>query len=152
MLSYIQIPCDRLPFDRVSSPEVKEQEDIIRSLSGKKILNLTGISNTDLKLQYGAANLPALTECDERFTTLCVALNRWGHLLCEEAQEDAARQIFEFAVSIGSDICATYTALATIYSNLDKTHRIPDLIQQAEQLNTLSKKTIILKLSEFVHK
>ena len=152
LLSYIQIPYDRLPFDRVSSPEIKEQEDILHSLSGQNILNLSGITNTDLKLMYGAANLPILTECDERFTVLCVSLNRWGHLLHEEAQDDAARQVLEFAVSAGSDVTTTYTTLAAIYEQQNKSHLIPELIKQAEKLNTLSKKTIILKLSEFVHK
>ena len=108
-LSYVKIPYKRLPFGLISSPEIKEQEDILRSLSGQDILNLSGISNTDLKLTYGAANLPVLSECDERFTSLCIALNQWGLLLNEATQEDAARQVFEFAVSAGSDIGATYT-------------------------------------------
>ncbi len=151
-LSYVKIPYERLPFGLISSPEIKEQEDTLRSLSGQDILNLSGISNTDLKLTYGAANLPVLSECDERFTILCIALNQWGLLLNEATQEDAARQVFEFAVSAGSDIGVTYTTLATIYLNQNKAHLIPELIKQAERLNTLSKKTIILKLSEFVHK
>ncbi len=150
-LSYIEIPFDRLPFQAVSSPDILEQENILQTLSDKKILNLVGISNTDLKLTYGAANLPFLTECDEHFTTMCMALNRWGELLFEKEEFALARQVLEFSVASGSDIGSSYILLAKIYCSMNLEHQIPELIKQAEKINSLSKKTIILKLSEFVH-
>lgn len=151
-LPYIHIPTDTLPFHMVSSPEIQEQETILLHLSQQQILNLTGISNTDLKLMYGAANLPILTECDENFTTMCQALHHWGELLYQEKHTEEARKVLEFAIGSGSDVSGSYLCLAHIYEDINKTHLISDLIQQAEQLNSLSKNTIILKLSEFVHK
>lgn len=150
-LPYIAIPYDRLPFQLIDSPEIQEQELILKQLSEKNILNLSGTSNTDIKLMYGAANLAALTEYDENFTTMCIALNQWGNLLYSMDKPEDARKVLEFAIASGSDISASYLTLATIYQSSHLTHLIPELIRQAEGLNTLSKKTIILKLSEFVH-
>lgn len=150
-LAYIKIPTDTLPFGAGTAPEIAAQESILTSLSQKQILNLTGISNTDLKLTYGAANLPLLTEYDENFTAMCQALHQWGSLLYEDNLLEEARKVLEFAVGSGSDVSGSYLTLAHIYQALGKEHLISDLISQAEQLNSLSKNTIILKLSEFVH-
>lgn len=151
-LPYIKIPTENLPFGIGSDAKIRDAEALLQELASLEILNLTGISNTDLKLMYGAANLPFLTECDDRFAAMCQALHTWGELLLDEGCINEARTVFEYAISAGSDISKTYLLLADIYKQLDKPHLISNLIPQAEQLNSLSKDTIILKLSEFVHK
>ncbi|MFR4338210.1 MAG: hypothetical protein ACLT33_09390 [Lachnospira pectinoschiza] len=54
----------------------------ITGLKDKKILNLP-ISNTELKLSYGAANLTEFTEYDDNFTTLIKAPASLGHALID---------------------------------------------------------------------
>jgi len=151
-LPYVKIPTQDLPFGIVSTPDIQAQESLLKELAEKPILNLTGISNTDLKLLYGAANLPFLTECDENFTSLCQAVHKWGFLLYEENQPQAAEQVLKFGIDSGSDISGSYLLLAKIYEEQGNTSLISNLILRAEKLNSLSKDTIILKLSEFVHK
>ena len=57
-LSYITIPFDTLPMDTMKDdPEIADCHDTLHSLSEGPIVNLTGISNTDLKLMYGAPNI-----------------------------------------------------------------------------------------------
>ncbi len=61
-LNYIRVPWDQLPTTILTDLEaVSTSIASIRALDQLKILNLTGISNTELKLQYGAANLSSLT-------------------------------------------------------------------------------------------
>lgn len=150
-LPYIHIPVDALPFGCCSNSEINEYEQLLLSLTDKKILNLTGLTNTDLKLKYGAANLPFLSECDENFTVLCRVLYQWGDALYKEGLQNEARQVLEFAVCSGSDVSGNYSLLAEIYKENGDTSQIQDLITRAQQLNSLSKDIIILKLSEFVH-
>ena len=73
-LNYIVIPLDSLPIGAHPEVDFSQFEDVITDLSTKQILNLNGISNTDLKIMYGAANLNALSEFDNNYTTLITTL------------------------------------------------------------------------------
>ena len=86
-LNYIKIP-DTLPFvTDLDNFELKKAQQQIIDLKDKKILNLTGLSNTDLKLEYGVANLTVLSEYDENFTILVKALNKAGSILLDNGYE-----------------------------------------------------------------
>lgn len=150
-LPYLQIPLDTLPFGANDSPEALEAETTIQEVSQEKILNLTGISNTDLKLTYGAPNLNILTICDMNFTRLARALNDWGQCLAKNQQIEEAIQVLAYAVSCKTDISATYLTLAKLYIEQGESSQIESLIEAAGDLNSLSKEAIIRHLSEFVH-
>ena len=103
-LDYIQIPVDTFPVGAYPNEGYEETEQQLLALSEQKILNLTGISNTDLKLQYGVSNLAILSDCDERFTTLVRLLTDYAKGLAEHAHIDDAIRVLEFGVSIKSDV------------------------------------------------
>ena len=73
-----------IPFDPAMIPEHPELEDErvneyiteLKGLKGKRILNCTGQTNTDLKLEYGAANITKLTEYDGNYTILVRTIAR----------------------------------------------------------------------------
>ena len=73
-----------IPFDPAMIPEHPELEDErvneyiaeLKGLAGKRILNCTGQTNTDLKLEYGAANITKLTEYDGNYTILVRTIAR----------------------------------------------------------------------------
>ena len=73
-LNYIDIPLESLPFIHTDDDELNEYQNIVKDLAGKRILNLGGISNTDLKLEYGPANLPELMQYDDNYNTLTATL------------------------------------------------------------------------------
>ena len=144
-LDYIQIPVGAYP-----NEGYEETEQQLLALSEQKILNLTGISNTDLKLQYGVSNLAILSDCDERFTTLVRLLTDYAKGLAEHAHIDDAIRVLEFGVSIKSDVTENYTLLAGLYQEKGETAKISDLIESADSLNSLSKDTIRKKLREIL--
>ena len=150
-LDYITIPLSKLPFYDETDKEISQIQETIKSLSNKKIVNLTGISNTDLKLTYGAANLNDLTEFDRNFTELARTLNKWGKLLYENNRISDARTVLEFAVSAKTDISGTYTLLADIYSSTGDESHIHELINEANKLESLTKNSIIRKLNDVLH-
>lgn len=127
-LNYISIPFHDLPFsleyENYSLPadiedsiklEIQSYEKVILSLKDKKMINLTGYSNTDLKLAYGAANLPFLMQYDENFSKLSRALSKWGKLLFEIGAFSEAEKVLEFALSSKCDIEEVFFILATLY-------------------------------------
>lgn len=149
-LAYISIPLDTLPMDTASQDSaVLECLEIIRALTTQTIVNLTGYSNTDLKLMYGAPNITLLTEYDQNYTLLVRTLQKWASLLYRYGYLQEARTILEFAVSTDTDVSSTYKLLATIYQDLHEPEKIQDLLQTAASLRSLSKNTIVRILQEF---
>lgn len=147
-LHYITIPLSGLPLNDSGSEKIRECVCIIQDLSGKKIVNLNGISNTDLKLTYGAPNLPLLSEYDENFTLLISTLQKWASLLYDAGQTAEAQTVLEFAVSAGSDISGSYKLLASIYRDHQEEQKIQDLIRSASELSSPMKDIIVRTLQE----
>ncbi|MBE5853065.1 MAG: hypothetical protein E7299_09020 [Lachnospiraceae bacterium] len=138
-LNYIQIPFDKLP-DSYS-------EELVL-LSDQKIVNFTGYTNTDLKLMYGPANIPALTEYDAAFTELVCYLQKWAEELIASNKKEDALSVLEFATEIESDLFSTYKALAELYLETNQIHKIIILKERASALRSLNKNRILKMLSQ----
>lgn len=150
-LPFIEIPLDELPFSETSSPEIKEIQEKLRQDATKKMINLTGMSNTDIKMEYGAANLPFLSEYDQNCTVLLRDIFTWGRLLKEEGSIPEARKVLEYGISLKSDITGNYILLAEIYRDCGEIEKIQDLIDEAATLHTMMKEQIIQKLKAILH-
>jgi len=140
-------------------PEIKEYHDKIRELADKKIVNFAGYSNTELKLEYGAPNINLLSEYDQNFEDLITLLQEWASLLLqnwgegaqlcpEEERKQAAKKILAYAVSIGTDITASYEKLVKLYLEYGEQEKIPALREKAEKIRSLSKPRILTLLTE----
>lgn len=149
-LPYIILPMDTLPFGiRPQDEQLNQCEEQIRALSQVKLLNLTGRSNTELKSQYGAANLTFLTECDQNFTELVRVMHQWAVRLHELSLSTEAEYVLSCSIRWGSDIRGSYLLLARIYQEKGDSQGIEQLKEYANQLNSLMKEPILTALSEF---
>lgn len=128
--------------------ELSATERELCNLSDSKILNLTGISNTELRLTYGTANLDLLTAYDQNFTTLIRTLQKWGTQLVSAGNPSDAITVLSYAVSIGSDIAGTYALLARLYKEQGQLQKIEELKVSAEALTTLMKPSILRDLEQ----
>lgn len=150
-LDYIKIPLERLPMQLLEENErIAECLRMIQELSLRPIVNLTGYSNTDLKLEYGTANITALTEYDQNYTLLVSTLQQWADLLYQANQTEPTRKILEFAVEIRTDVSRTYDLLSDIYIKNGQRDKIPELINTAESLNSLNREVILRHLRKRV--
>ena len=148
-LAYITIPYERLPMDILPEDEyISEYMDTIQTLHDSKIVNFTGISNTDLKLKYGAPNIDLLTRYDQNYTILVRTLNQWASHLYQKGYPKEAREILEFAVSTGTDISGSYKLLCKIYKEENTPEKIKALYPVAESLNSAMKNAIVRILQE----
>lgn len=149
-LDFITLPLETFPMDIMSSDEkVMEYHETIRHLSKESIVNLTGISNTDLKLRYGVANLPILSQYDQCYTHLVRTLQLWASYLHDNGYEKECVTILEFAIETGTDISSTYKLLATIYVKNGNKAKLDWLKSKTEALNSAMKKPIDRMLKEF---
>ncbi len=124
----------------------------IMSLKGQRILNLTGLSNTDLKLKYGPANLALLSSYDENYTKLVRSLHTCGKYFMETGNTADGLKYLEFAIKCQTDISATYTILAEYYHNHNEYEKIALLADTASKLNSMSKDVIESKLKTYLNK
>lgn len=148
-LNYIKIPLDRLPMHIMEENErVAECLRVINELSTEPVVNFTGMTNTDLKLEYGAANITVLTQYDQNYTMLASTLQQWADLLYSEGFVNETRQILEFAVETHTDVSRCYDLLADIYIQNGEGTKISGLTETAETLNSLNKEVILRHLKE----
>lgn len=153
-IPYITIPIEKLPFQKQEGSSQKtplmEVQEKLLLLSDKKMVNLGGLTNTDIKYKYGAKNYDYLARCDQNFTLLLRYLNQWAHTLYENGSLEDAKTVLEYAVSIHSDVSGTYSLLARIYADEEEPGKISDLIAQAEDLNTIMKNSILTNLRKYL--
>lgn len=146
-LPYINIPYNNLPINICNNEDVVYIEKQLLSMEDKKILNLGGISNTQLKLEYGPANLDILSSYDENYILLVRHLYQWANKLNQHGYVNEACTVLEYGISIGTDITAHYTLLANIYRNANQVDKFNSLFDSAGKLTSLSKATIINNLN-----
>lgn len=146
-LDYIRIPFETLPMDLLTEdPRICDCHQTLHTLADSPIVNFTGISNTELKLRYGAPNIDLLSRYDQSYTTLVRILQDWGRILFDENYVKEAASVLEFAVSTRSDVSATYKLLIRIYKQLGTPEKIADLLPIAETLNSGMKNHILALL------
>lgn len=147
-LPYITISLEKFPIGICENEELKKDEEILRSLSDKKILNLGSQTNTDLKMKYGVSNLSTLMECDENFALLCRTLVSYAETLIRLNRSADAKTVLEFGVSCGSDYVQNYLLLAGLYLDAGNTECMERLIADASQLDSPQKTSILQQLSK----
>lgn len=146
-LPYINIPFEIFSIESISDDELEKAANELESLRDKKILNLGNQTNTDLKMQYGPANLPALMEYDQNFADMLHAITSYTNRLIELNRIDLAIPALEFCVASGSDVTAHYTTLATYYKDNGASEKLIELKSLAEALDSLMKQPILQKIN-----
>lgn len=151
-LDYVEIPFQYIPKSLLSDNDaVQDCMKTLEALGKKKIVNLTGYSNTDLKLQYGTANLTVLSEYDENYTLYARTIYKLARIYYDNGYESNAAILLEKAIESGTDITGNYTLLAEIYQKKGEQEKIKRLIDSAGSLRSITQKNIIRSLEEYVH-
>lgn len=148
-LDYVSIPLDALPVTVMENDiTVRDCLDTLSILAGEKIVNFAGLTNTDLKLTYGTANITVLSQYDQNFTLLVQTLQKWAETLYQAGHTDETRQILEYAVSIHSDAGTSYRLLASLYDQDGEQTKVAALYDAALALVSPSGKIIARTLQE----
>ena len=122
----------------------------MQKLAGKRLLNLTGKNNTELKEAYGVANLATMQAIGEDFDRLTVILKEYAEGLIAQNQLTDAIRVLEFGVAIGTDISQNYTLLGDCYQALGQTDKIGYLMTQVENRHLLLGPSIIRHLQSLL--
>ena len=154
-LDYISIPNELFLFHSNSynfDPQQLETLDDLHStllhLKEKPILNLNGISNTELKLHYGTANITSLSDYDQNYILLANTLQNYATLFYKNGFYEEAKTILEFAITTKIDTTLCYEQLATIYLLENNSSGITHLFDVANTLPSFKQTIIVRKLKE----
>lgn len=145
-LEYIYVNLEILPFSDTTDEYEIQLENNVKKFADKKLLNLSGLTNTDIKLLYGSANLDILSSYDQNYTLLLRDLNKWGAYLFQKERYSDSKTVLEYALSLGSDITETYTTLAKIYLSEDSPEKVQKLIEKISESDAYLKDSIKLSL------
>ena len=146
-LRYITIPIEKFPLNFSTDEKVIEIENELQELSTHRLLNLTGMTNTDLKLAYGVPNFETMSKIGDDFDRTCVLLNKYAESLMEANRIDDVISVLEFAVGVGTDISESYTMLAQCYKAKQMDTKLDLLRNQVEQSSLFLKDAILQKIS-----
>ncbi len=148
-LEYISIPFSSFPMNIATDDEIIAScHRDLEALKNEKIVNFTGFSNTDLKLEYGTANITPLSQYDQNYTLLVRTLQTWAKRLHELNYHDEALTILEYAVATRTDISSTYYLAASIYHEKGQNDKIKHLLFVADHLQSAMKNSIVRTLKE----
>ncbi len=131
------------PIEKIPQNLHTDAEKTLVRLSSDKMLNLSGITNTELKLEYGAANLDELSSYDANFTEFVSAVNTYAQELLAADQKDTAKDLLELAVSFHADAISIYTTLADLYKENGQTGHIR--VFSLRRKSILSARNIIIE-------
>lgn len=149
-LDYITISEKTILFLEINDNQIKKIQDGFKNLLEKKIINLSHMTNTELKLEYGVANLNTLMDADTNYGELVRLLHNYGKRLYELDYIDESIEVLEYSISIGSDMSITYKLLADIYIKNNMSEKFNELIISAENLESLTKDSILSYLNSAI--
>ena len=147
-LDYISIPVERLPMEDNPSQAINSYRDTILSLSKKKILNLSGFSNTELKLKYGTSNITQLTEYENNYNLLVTNLQKWGECLYVNGNHREALIVLEVAIACRTDVHKTFELLVKIYRDQNSYDKISLLEEKISSTNIRDKESLLSRLTD----
>lgn len=141
-LSYIHMPPNGFPLV-AQGEEAEAMEAELLELSQKPLLNLSGMTNTDLKMTYGTANFEKMQEIGEDFDRLEILIVDYSKLLMEQGKFKEATEALEFGIEIKTDISSNFTLLGECYEMLKMTDQLKTLIETAENSKLLLKTKVL---------
>lgn len=149
-IAYLNIPTEKFYFGTVDSDEVRGMESELIELSKKPLLNLTNMTNTELKATYGSPNLEAMKKIGDDFDKLTVVLVSYAEALMSEGHISEAITVLEYGVFIKSDVSKTYTLLADCFAKLHQPRRIITLKDSVKPLHLLMEPVIMSHLDDLL--
>ncbi len=151
-LPYLTIPIDKFPTDFMSDPEAVRLNYALIALSKEPILNLNHMTNTDLKLNFGANNFKKMQAIGENYNKLIICLKDYAAILKENGRLNDAIRVLEYGVEIKSDISANYTMLADLYLETNQPERIKGLISTIHSMDLVLEQSILKYLYDSLEK
>ena len=108
------------------------------------------ISNVDLKLKFGLANLELIANYEENFNQYIWALLRWADALAQKDMLIEAVTVLRHSIDFGSESSKPYITLADVYYKMNDFANIENLLREVELHNIQAKDIIMQHLKNLI--
>lgn len=150
-LNYITIPLERFPLHSTSDETINSIERELEELSTHRLLNLTGITNTDLKATYGVPNFETMQKIGDDFDRLTVLLQEYAQALLASEMTSEAVKVLEYAAAIKTDSAKSYKLLADLYNEKGDTRKLSSLRDLIAGTNLMLKPAILEYIDKYLN-
>ncbi|MBR1445246.1 MAG: hypothetical protein IJ583_17130 [Firmicutes bacterium] len=145
-----------LPFREYEETEenkriIKKQTAVSKKSAFKMIRFPEVMTNTDIKLNYGANNFDMLIMYEEHYNGYIRALLEWGEELIKMDMSDDAQMVLQNAVDFNSDLGKTYTLLAKIYYEKNEREKLKDLASAAKRSRLKLKDKTVKEIEGYIY-
>ena len=124
--------------------------DELNALKDKRILNLTKMSNTDLKLEYGRNHLDEMQAIGENYVQLSILIVTIAEILYEAGEYNDAARILEYGIATKTDINKNYMLLADCYNMLGSTRQLTELREQVPTMGLTLERNILSHIDDLI--
>ena len=119
------------------------QARVLKLAKAKMIRLPQSMTNKEIKMNYGAANLETVTNGEEIYQAFLEALQNWANALSDIGDDDNAKKVFEKAIDLGCDVSRCFIALAGLYSKDKDKSSIDKLIKRLERGEVIPQSDVI---------
>ncbi len=146
-LEYLTVNLDHLPMEDHEDDTINAYRDTIKKYAERKMINLSGKTNTELKLEYGVANFNLLSSYDNNYTSFVSMLQKWASRLKDNGDTSDAQAVLEFSIfSCLTDVTNAYRMLTEIYHDQNNSEQIDALIEIIHKTKIKDKEKLIEEL------
>lgn len=147
-LPLFQLDESLIPMPESTDENVVYYQDRTRASLAQPMMNLSGYTNTDLKLSYGTGNFNTLSSYDKNFNDFLMNMSNLAKAYYKAGLYEDAASVYQLCLESGSDKSTDYRALAKTYARLGTTWKIDELITQIERSDLPRKETLINHLRD----
>lgn len=126
-------------FLELGHPELFKYQELIFSLSNEQMLNLSNMSNSEIRLKYGVANFSHIEACENNYNRLIKAIYMLGKGYYDLEKYPEAISVLEAGIKINSDISDHILLLAELYAMNKDVFNFNEIKIYSENIESLTK-------------
>ena len=141
----------RIPMPASTDENVTYYQNRVCASLEQPMMDLSGYTNTDLKLAYGTGNFNTLSEYDRNFNDFLMNMTNLGKAYFSAGYFADAAAVYKLCIESGSCRHSDYKALAETYTAMGTPGKISELISEAETSELPRKASLIRQLRSIQH-
>ena len=138
---YIIPDLDKLPFNKFTGPGYEDAAaaaEAVNKKSSRPMIKFDkSMTNNEIKLMFGVANLEEVAVMEENYTDFIRAMIRWAEILFSRGEYIDAGAVLLETVRLKSDFSKSYTLLADVYIKTEDHAGFTALYDRASEENFL---------------
>ncbi len=137
---------DQIPLPTTEDENVCFYQKKVLTCLEAPMMNLSGYTNTDLKLSYGVGNFKTLSDYDENYNAFLMNLSNLGKAYQTAGLLTEAENTYLCCLDCGSDKSTDHLALADIYQEMNAPDKLSALISRVEESDLPRKDSLLSQL------